>query len=275
MYDDNFYDAWNYYPDNRDLTRRGLGMRIEQRGFQWANPQAGLVIFFHYDITNESTTPYNNNILFGLYMDSGVGGSGIGVDGVYESDDDNAYFDSTALNLVYTWDKNGNGFVGKTGYLGYSYLETPGNSIDGIDNDEDGITDEKRNSGPGQEIVGQEAILNFVTLNYNLSKFQSIYGPVDNLPAYIAGIWFTGDEDMDWVAQYYDTGADGIWGTNDLGEGDGMPTEGEENFDKVDIDESDQIGLTGFKFNRIRAGASNPNAPTDNILFMMIRIHNE
>ena len=36
VYDDNFYDAWNYYPDNRDLTRRGLGMRVEQRGFQWA-----------------------------------------------------------------------------------------------------------------------------------------------------------------------------------------------------------------------------------------------
>jgi len=267
VYDDNFYDAWNYYPDSRDLTRRGLGMRIEQRGFQWANPQAGLVIFFHYDITNESTTSYDNNILFGLYMDSGVGGSGIGVDGVYESDDDNAYFDSTGLNLVYTWDKNGNGFVGKTGYLGYSYLETPGNSIDGIDNDEDGITDEKRNSGPGQEIIGQEAILNFVILNYNLSRFQYFYGPIENMPAYIAGVWFTGDEDMDWVAQFYDTGADGVWGTNDFGEGDGIPTEGEENFDKVDIDESDQIGLTGFKFNRIRAGASNPNAPVDGILF--------
>jgi len=40
VYDDNFYDAWNYYPDSRDVTRRGLGMRVEQRGFQWANPQA-------------------------------------------------------------------------------------------------------------------------------------------------------------------------------------------------------------------------------------------
>ena len=267
VYDDNFYDAWNYYPDSRDETRRGLGMRVEQRGFQWANPQAGLVIFFHYDITNESTTNYNDNILFGLYMDSGVGGSGIGVDGVYESDDDNAYFDSTALNLVYTWDKNGNGFVGKTGYLGYSYLETPGNSIDGVDNDDDGITDEKRDSGPGQEIIGQEAITNYVNLNYNLSKFQSFYGPLENLPAYIAGVWFTGDEDMDWVARYSDTGGDGVFGTNDFGEGDGIPTEGEENFDRVDIDESDQIGLTGFKFNRIRAGASNPNAPVDGILF--------
>ena len=63
------------------------------RGFQWANPQAGNVIFWHYDITNEGTTDYNDNIIFGLYMDSGVGGSALSCDGIYESDDDNAYFD--------------------------------------------------------------------------------------------------------------------------------------------------------------------------------------
>jgi len=64
VYDDNFYDAWSYYPDNRDRTRRGFGLKIEQRGFQWSNPQAGFTIFFHYDISNESTTQYNNNIIF-------------------------------------------------------------------------------------------------------------------------------------------------------------------------------------------------------------------
>ncbi len=30
------------------------------------------------------------------------------------------------------------------------------------------------------------------------------------------GVWWTGDEDLDWVAEYYDTGADGIFGTNDM-----------------------------------------------------------
>ncbi len=45
------------------------------------------------------------------------------------------------LNLVYTWDNYGNGHIGPTGYLGYSYLETPGNSVDGIDNDQDGISE--------------------------------------------------------------------------------------------------------------------------------------
>lgn len=268
VYDDNFYDAWNYFPDSRDPTRRGLGMRVEQRGFQWANPQAGLVIFFHYDITNESTTSYDDNVIFGLYMDSGVGGSALGPNGIYESDDDNAFFDKEAgLNLVYTWDNFGNGYIGPTGYLGYSYLETPGNAVDAVDNDEDGITNERRDSGPGQQIIGQEAILNYVNANYDVTKFEAFHGPVTERPAYVEGVWWTGDEELDWVAEYYDTGADGVFGTNDTGEKDGQPTNGETNFDKTDIDESDQIGLTGFKLNRIKAGAGNPSTVVDNIVF--------
>ena len=27
VYDDDYYDAWNYFPDSRDLTRRGLGLK--------------------------------------------------------------------------------------------------------------------------------------------------------------------------------------------------------------------------------------------------------
>jgi hypothetical protein len=88
--DDQAFDAWPaYIPDSRDPTRRGLGLRVEVRGFQWANPQAGNVIFWHYDITNESTTDYDDDVIFGLYMDSGVGGSAISCDGVYESDERN------------------------------------------------------------------------------------------------------------------------------------------------------------------------------------------
>lgn len=272
VFDDDFYDAWDYYPDSRDNTRRGLGLRIEQRGFQWANPQAGNVIFWHYDITNESTTTYDDNIIFGLYMDSGVGGSAIGLDGVPESDDDNAYWDKDAgINLVYTWDKNGNGSQGPTGYLGYSYMETPGNGTDGIDNDDNGITDELRDGGPGTQIIGQQAIMDYVTANYDPVQFEEFFGDITKRPAYRAGVWWTGDEDMDWVAEFNDTGADGIFADDenptDTGELDGIPTAGEPNFDKTDVDESDQIGLTGFKMNRIRAGAGSPTTNVDNIVF--------
>ncbi len=271
--DDEFYDAWQFYPDARDSSRHGLGLRIEVRGFQWANPQASNVIFWHYDITNEGTTDYIDNIIFGLYMDSGVGGSALSCDGIFESDDDNAYFDkSLGLNLVYTWDRFGHGrdlkgSCSPTGYLGYAYLETPGNPFDGLDNDDDGIIDEQRDGGPGVVIDGQSAILTHVTANYDLAKFEQAYGPLERRPAYRIGRWWPGDEDMDWNPEFHDVGADGVPETDDTGEGDGIPTEGEPSFDRTDLNESDQIGLTGFKMNRIRAGVGNPDPTTDGILF--------
>ncbi|HQV30918.1 MAG TPA: hypothetical protein PKV71_03535 [Calditrichia bacterium] len=274
VFDDQYYDAWDYFPDDRDAgedplrRRRGLGLRVEQRGFQWANPQAGNVIFWHYDITNEATIDYVDNIIFGLYMDSGVGGSGVGVDGVPESDDDNAFFDQEAgLNLVYTWDNFGHGVQGPTGYLGYSYMETPGNPTDGIDNDLNGIIDERRDGGPGQLIEGTDAIRAYVEANYDMNAFENFFGPLEQRPAFRNGLWWTGDEDMDWVAEFSDTGADGIFESGDTGEGDGIPTRGEPNFDRTDVDESDQIGLTGFKMNRIKAGPGATSNVVDNVVF--------
>jgi hypothetical protein len=270
--DDDFYDAWQYHPDARDATRHGLGLRVEVRGFQWANPQASNVIFWHYDITNESTTDYLDNIIFGLYMDSGIGGSAISCDGIAESDDDNAFFDrSLGLNMTYTWDTYGHGAnlssnCAPTGYLGYAYMETPGNPYDGIDNDDDGITDERRDSGPGNKIVGQQAIRDSMLLrHYNMAKFEAFYGKLEDRPAYKAGIWWTGDENLNWVAEYDDVGKDGVPGTRDIGEGDGMPTAGEPDFDQTDKDESDQIGLTGFKMNRIKGPSKSD--PVDDIVF--------
>jgi hypothetical protein len=273
--DDQYYDAWDYRADSRDSTRLGLGLRVEVRGFQWANPQAANVIFWHYDITNESTTDYDENIVFGLYMDSGVGGSAESCDRIPESDDDNAYFDRTfdqnVINLVYTWDKRGHGRsltsnCGPTGYLGYAYLETPGKALDEVDNDEDGITDEKRDGGPGEQIRGQDAIRAYVQANYDLPRFVATYGALEKRPAFRIGSWWTGDEDMDWVPDLHDAGADGVFNTGDTGEGDGKPTPGETNFDRTDLNESDQIGLTGFKMNRIRAGQGT-SGPVDNVLF--------
>ncbi len=277
--DDNYYDAYAFYPDSRDRTRRGLGLRVEVRGFQWANPQAQDVIFWHYDIVNESTTRYDD-IIFGLYMDSGVGGAARSCDNVAESDDDNARFirdlNGRDLDLVYTWDERGHGVSLRsnceaTGYLGYAYLETPGDATDGIDNDGDGIVDERRDSGPGERVEGRDNIrARMLSLGYDLGAFEAEYGPLEDRPAYRVGVWWTGDEDLDWTAEFSDTGADGVYaddrtfgsGTPDTGEGDGMPTAGEPNFDQTDITESDQIGLTGFKINRI-AGSGE----TDGIVF--------
>jgi len=271
--DDDYYDAFAFYPDSRDSTRQGLGLRVAVRGFQWSNPQAGNVIFWHYDVTNEGTTDYNDNIIFGLYMDSGVGGSALSCDGIFESDDDNAFFDkSLGLNLVYTWDRFGHGvdlsgLCGRTGYLGYAYLETPGNASNALDDDNDGFVNERRDGGPGTQIVGQSQILAYWATHYDTTRFTAFYGPIADRPAYRAGSWWTGDEDLDWRADLHDLGADGVPDTRDTGEGDGQPTNGETNFDRTDLNESDQIGLTGFKMNRIRPGAGNPDPTTDGILF--------
>ncbi len=284
--DDDYYDSFGFSPDSNcasaDSGRRGLGLRVECRGFQWANPQAGNVIFWHYDITNESTTDYNDNIIFGLYMDSGVGGSAVSCDGVPESDDDNAFFDkSLGLNLVYTWDRYGHGVdlaggCSPSGYLGYAYLETPGNPYDSTssgvprDNDDDGISNERRDGGRGEKILGQDAIRTYVTSHYDLAKFEKFFGPLEKRPAYKLSVWWTGDEDMDWIEEFDDTGGDGIFGSpNPIadGERDGIPTEGETHFDRTDVDESDQIGLTGFKMNRIKAGTGSPSNQIDDIVF--------
>ena len=71
--------------------------------------------------------------------------------------------------------------------------------------------------------------------NHNWSPFTDLNGN---------GKWDLGEPLND------DLGADGV-GPYDLqytgpdeGEGDGMPTHGEPNFDETDKDESDQIGLT-------------------------------
>lgn len=262
--DDQFYDSFDFTPDKRDATRQGLGLRIEVRGFQWANPQAGNVIFWHYDIANEGTTdfPANGdpeNIIFGLYNDTGVGSGLMGCDGD-ENLDDNAKFDvSSGLNLVYTWDYKGHGVdliskCDRTGYLGYAYLETPGKPYDNVDNDRDGIVDESRDTTAGVQIVGQQNILAYIQSHpekYNIANFEATYGKIQSTPAYKTGVWWTGDEDMDWVASVNDFGEDGEPGTHDKGEGDGRPTDGEQNFGRTDLHESDQVGLTGFRMFRI------------------------
>ena len=154
----------------------------------------------------------------------------------------------------------------KQDILGYSYLETPGNPTDGKDNDDDGITDERRDSGPGQEITGQDNIKSYVQSHYDMTKFETYFGKLEDRLAYKEGsggqvmrIWiglqdFMIQELMVFLEHMI------------LGENDGKPTEGEPNFDKTDVDESDQIGLTGFKMNRIKAG--NGIGPVDNVVFL-------
>ncbi len=195
---------FSYWPFPSDSTKRGLGLEVEVRLYQWANPLAEDVIFLIYKITNKSEKDLDR-VIFGMWGDPHVGGPN-------DWPDDWAFYDEN-LNMVFAWDDDGRSDIaGRVpGYFGYKFLESPGVDDDGIDNDADGMIDESWTDG------------------------------IDN--------------DGDWNPEFDDVGIDGIPGTGDLGEGDGVPTAGDQfditkpgepNFEFTDIDESDQFGLTSF-----------------------------
>jgi hypothetical protein len=207
---------YKYYPIAADAERGGLGLRVEVRGFQWSHVLAEDIIFWHYDIVNISDRDYDKTC-FGFYSDPGVGGRSSG-------NDDASY--STVLDLCYAWDHLGKGDpslgVWVPGVYGYAYLESPGNPFNGIDDDEDGMIDERRDDN--------------IDNNHNWISFEDLNNN---------GKWDKGEDLRD------DLGRDGV-GPNDLqysgpdeGEGDGLPTHGEPDYDETDKDESDQIGLSG------------------------------
>jgi len=251
-----------FYPDMNDSIRGGLGMEVAVRGFQWSHVLAQDVIFWYYEITNEGTTDYDS-VYFSQRIDWGIGGTG-------DSGDDeggyNTYFD---IAVAWDFDKRGApGYWTPVGTAAYAFLESPGNSTDNFDNDTDGIIDENRNSDSGSLIESQAEILEYVQSHYNLTDFENYYGPLEKRYPYLKGYWWTGDEDMDWRS-FEDLNLNGVWDNNeplnddvgedglapyhpnytspDFGEGNGQPDQGEPNFGKTDKDESDQIGLTGFK----------------------------
>ena len=229
----------------------GLGLRVEARGFQWNNPLVRDALFWEYNITNISDYDINE-VAFGYWVDNAIGGeSGL--------DDEVGYFD-TSLDLSYSWDHNGIGEGGvEPGIMGFAYLESPGISDDLVDNDNDGIIDEKRDNDKGSIICGTCGI-------NDLEAFKSFYGYSDED---LKDHW-SGDEDQDWVSSVIsddgtcivndDVGLDGI-GPSDINytgpDSDGTECNQqpdcevgigcEPNFGETDVSESDMIGLTTFQ----------------------------
>lgn len=238
--DDNVDGEWNrppynYYPILSEPEWGGLGLRVEVRGFQWSHVLAEDIIFWHYDIVNISDFDYPTTA-FGFYTDCGVGGTD-------DSGDDMASFD-TQIDLAYCYDYDGLGLPDgwQTGYYGYAYLESPGNGYDGIDNDGDGMIDERRDDG----IDNDGDWVGFTDLNGN-------------------GVWDADENEP----LNDDVGRDGVgpfdpqYEGPDEGEGDGVPTDGEPNFDRLDKDESDQIGLTAVSIYRLGEGGTGGGWPKD------------
>jgi hypothetical protein len=127
-----------YKPMKNDPTRNGLGLEVKVRGLQWAQFLAQDNIFWLYEITNHSDNTYDR-VVFGMLVGTYVGVTSTENFGEY--DDDWSFFDVTR-DITYTgdFDKNASRdpfWTGPVGMVGYSFLESPGNPYDGIDNDRD------------------------------------------------------------------------------------------------------------------------------------------
>ncbi len=261
VFDDNedkqYMLANNFYPDEDDSTRGGLGMQVKARGFQWSQVLAEDVIFWHYEITNLGTSDYPKT-LFGQYVDWGIGG--------YQSTANNGGDYDEVLDISYAWlvgsDVGMPGNWSPVGMAAYAFLESPGISDDDIDNDHDGLTDEKRDNEAKVFITDPNSDPFLRDFAQDTIRFKNFYGYSWN-PHWDAdenanwrsysdlnhnGKWDSGEPLND------DVGSDGI-GPFDIGytgpdadgtEADGKPEQGEPSFGILDKDESDQLGLTGF-----------------------------
>ncbi len=228
----------------------GIGIRVEQRGFQWNNPQARDAIFWEYTIANISDYDLPE-VCFGYWVDNAIGG---------ESDDEIGFFDKK-IDMAYSWDVDGIGQGGlPTGTMGFAYLESPGLGWDGIDNDEDGLIDEKRDNDASQLVGPTDGIA-------DINAFLSFY----NLKLEDLRPHWDADEDQDWQ-DGEDLNGDGVYQiTENPGDDVGLdgvgpaelnytgPDEGEcnhrpdrqegqsePNFAETDVSESDMVGLTSF-----------------------------
>ncbi|HYQ87036.1 MAG TPA: hypothetical protein VES59_07330 [Bacteroidota bacterium] len=260
VFDDNedrdYINRYSFHPDADDSSRGGLGMQVHARGFQWSQVLAEDVIFWYYEITNMGTTDYDKT-LFAQYMDWGIGG--------HDNSSNNAGDYDQLLNLSYAWSTVQFGSPGHwspVGYAGYAFLESPGISYDHIDNDHDGLTDERRDNNASVFIADPTRDPFLVDVQQDTARFKQFYG-------YSWRPHWDADENCNWRA-YTDLNHNGVWdpgeplnddvGSDGIGpldegytapdrdgsEGDGKPEQGEPNFGFLDKDESDQLGLTGF-----------------------------
>ena len=247
----------NFIPDADDPTRGGLGMQVRARGFQWSQVLAEDVIFWYYEITNMGTYDYQKT-LFAQYVDWGIGG--------HDNSSNNAGDYNELLDMSYAWSVVPFGSPGNwspVGMAGYAFLESPGVPDDLRDNDADGLTNEKRDNNAAVFIRDPNQDPYLKNVFQDTTKFFQFYG-------YSWSEHWDADENGNWKS-FTDINDNGVWDSgeplkNDVGadgigpfdsgyteadgdgtQGNGKPDQGEPNFGILDKDESDQLGLTGFK----------------------------
>ena len=247
--DDRDNDEFAYYPflnpatgqpDTRSWDaggRRGMGIEVAARQYQWASILAEDIFIATFDVKNISRNDLPQSII-AMIVDYDIAG---------QTGDNQALFD-TQDDITYQWIKRElviNGF--KVGYAGVGFLESPGIDDDGIDNDADFLTDESRENGIDDD--GDWRV--WVDVNGN-GRFDN--EDVNNNFILDDGEDTDGDGRLTIEPLNDDTGSDGLGPENenypgpdpDGTEANGVPDPGEPNFEFTDNDEIDQIGLTNM-----------------------------
>jgi len=263
----------------KGLPWGGLGLRTEVRAYQWNNQEARDAVFFEYNITNISDYDLTRAV-FGFYLDAANGNKSP----TSAAEDQVGFFD-TYQDFMYTWSLSGTGFGGgKPAVSGWAFLESPGDAHNGIDDNDNGVVDERRDNtaeeswnGLPQKITGQDNVRTAFIASHDTTKFFAYYGykSIDQVPAVQQGVWWPADEDGDWKdgndangnGKYDvgedagdDVGLDGV-GPSDLNyqgpDADGTECnhkpdfnrstgKAEPDFASTDVGESDMLGLTSF-----------------------------
>ena len=133
--DRNYLIGSPYSPDTTDLSRRGAGIQVGVRAMEWKQILIEDVVFLLHEVTNDGSYDYDK-VAFGYWLANCVGGSG-------DCDDDRIDFD-LLTDIAWSLDNDNVGGPAfgsdPVGVGATSFIETPGNNRDRIDNDGDGET---------------------------------------------------------------------------------------------------------------------------------------
>lgn len=132
--DDYMNKEFKFFPDTTDSSRRGLGLRMWVRTFQWSNALVEDGMFALFDLENIGTYDHDK-VVFGYKFGNNMGDTETTGDG---GDDMGAFKREEDVAFLYDYDDIGGGGWTPVGYFGGVFLESPGNPFDGIDNDGDG-----------------------------------------------------------------------------------------------------------------------------------------
>ena len=131
--DRNYIVGHPYTPDTTDVSRQGAGILVGVRAMEWKQILIEDVVFLLHEVQNDASYNYDK-VAFGQWLADCVGGNG-------DCDDDLRDFD--LINDI-AWSLDNDGIGGPAfgtdlvGVGATSFIETPGNDRDRIDNDGDG-----------------------------------------------------------------------------------------------------------------------------------------